>query len=105
MPSDWSRMLMRRYSTHVSNYTYGGSPLYDELFTKFSASLNVDEQRQIIKDAEMELLSQHWAIQTVPIVNYVIYQPWFKGFNGEVFKCGGYAQYWINQTLKYSMGR
>jgi hypothetical protein len=46
-------------------------------------------------------------VQGLPTVENIAYTPWFKGFNGEVF---GYwskksmAHYWIDQSVKKSMG-
>jgi hypothetical protein len=44
------------------------------------------------------LLSQHWAVQMLPTVNFCISQPWFKGFNGE-FPVD-YAKFWVDQSVK-----
>jgi peptide/nickel transport system substrate-binding protein len=93
-----NRAMVRRYSTGQSNYTHNNDKTYDAYVDKFTSSLDVAERHKIIKEAGLYLLSQHWAVNLLPTVNFSIYQPWFKGYNGEIMlDC---ANYWVDKSIK-----
>jgi peptide/nickel transport system substrate-binding protein len=98
MPYSGYRALTRRWSKNQSNYTHNNDAKYDDYVTRYSTSVDIAERQKIINEAGLYLLSQHWAIQLLPTVNFCIYQSWLKGFNGEiVLDC---ATYWIDKSLK-----
>jgi peptide/nickel transport system substrate-binding protein len=102
-----SRLLTRRYSTHMTNYTYNNDPIYDQFYDKFAASLDVEEQRLLTIQANDRIISQHWSLHVLPTVTYNIYQPWFNGYSGEElnYNSGFYvARFWIDQNMKKAMG-
>ena len=92
------RALVRRYSTGQSNYTRNNDKTYDGMVDRYATSIDIVERRKIINEAGLYLLSQHWAVQMLPTVNFCISQPWFKGFNGE-FPVD-YAKFWVDQSVK-----
>jgi peptide/nickel transport system substrate-binding protein len=76
-------------------------PVYDEMYTKVAAALTANEQKQLIKDMDLYVLSHYWGIKFTPVVTYVAYQPWFNGYSGETYVGGTqFARYWIDQKLK-----
>lgn len=96
MPYAGYRGLSRRWSQNQSNYTRNNDAKYDAYVDAYSTSTDFAERQKIINEAGLYLLEQHWAIQLLPIVNFVVYQPWLKGFNGEIML--DYANYWINKS-------
>ena len=92
------RALTRRWSQNQSNVTRNNDKTYDAYVDQFTTCLDVAERHKIIKEAGLYLLKQHWAVQLLPTVNFVLFQPWFKGFNGEIVL--DYATYWIDKTTK-----
>jgi peptide/nickel transport system substrate-binding protein len=98
-----NRVLGRRYSKQGSNATFNNDSYYDDLYSRFTSSLDREERREIMIEADMYSIKQHWSLNLFPTVNYNIYQPWFKGHAGEVMTHGrGYifARWWIDQDLK-----
>jgi peptide/nickel transport system substrate-binding protein len=98
MPYSGFRALSRRWSKNQSNYTHNNDQTYDAYVDKYSTSIDPAERQKIIREAGLYLLSQHWAVQLLPEVNFCIYQPWFKGFNGEIVL--DYATYWVDKNVK-----
>jgi peptide/nickel transport system substrate-binding protein len=98
-----NRVLGRRYSKQGSNSTFNNDSYYDELYGKFTTSLDMEERREIMIEADMYSVEKHWSLNLFPTVNYNIYQPWFKGYSGEVLIHGRgfiFARWWIDQDLK-----
>jgi peptide/nickel transport system substrate-binding protein len=89
-----SRLFTRRLSNYSVNYTKNNDPYYDDLYNQYTTSMDINEQISIWKKAEMYALSQHWSVQTLPTVVYIVRQPWFKGHVGETSY--NYALYWID---------
>ena len=76
--------LVSYKSTDMANYGCVNDPNYDTIYSKFLTSTSVEEGRQIVKEAGIYVLQQHWTIITFPIANYSAWQPWVKGFSGEL---------------------
>lgn len=95
-----SRCLTRRYSTHSSNSCFNNDAAYDQLVDRFSASFDEAERKRLVIEANDYALAKYWAVHLLPQVNYVIYQPRFKGYSGEDMtfsKAYYYARFWIDQ--------
>lgn len=90
----------RTYLHHVNDATF------DELYDKAKSSLNEDEQKEFFKEADMYAVKEQWAIAILPDTRICPYQPWLKGFNGEITNMLGMlsARFWIDKELKKSMG-
>jgi peptide/nickel transport system substrate-binding protein len=100
---DPNRLFTRRYSKHTVNLTQNNDAFYDGLYEKFTTSMDQAERTKLVKQAMMYAVAQHWAVNILPTVNYCIYQPWFKGFQGESTGVD-YSRYWIDSGLKKSLG-
>jgi peptide/nickel transport system substrate-binding protein len=95
-----TRCLTRRYSTHSSNSCFNNDPNYDKMVDKFTASFDSAERVKLVIDANDYALAEYWAVNLLPQVNYVIYQPWLKSYSGEdmTFSKGYlYARFWIDK--------
>jgi ABC-type transport system substrate-binding protein len=94
----------------VANYTTAqqqartaqtSDPVYDDMYQKVAAAASTDEQKKLIKECDLYTLSHYWGLKVTPIVTYVAYQPWFKGYSGETYLGGSqFSRFWIDQTLK-----
>ena len=101
-----SRVLTRRYSKHVSNYTFNNDAAFDKMYEDLIASATVEEMRLITVEANDYAIAQHWSINILPTVVFAVYEPWYKGYSGELSDRGGFydSKCWIDQSLKTSMG-
>jgi peptide/nickel transport system substrate-binding protein len=98
----WSR----RYSTHTTNPTFNNDLVYDAMYNKWNTSLDAVERRQLMVDADKYAITQHWAVNILPLSTYNIFQPYFKGYSGEAYLTGFcFARFWVDQSLKKTMGR
>ena len=58
-------------------------PVYDAFHTKAMATTNVDEIKQILRDWNEYVARQHFDISLLQPMEYALYQPWLKGYNGQ----------------------
>jgi len=87
-------------------------PVYDAFRPTAMADTNIADIKQVIVAACKEVTQQHW-VTVLPTPNsFSFYQPWLNGYIGQGGAFGGSAgllgwygsRFWINQTLKTSMG-
>lgn len=101
-------LLNQCYGGHTRNYnlTHLADPVYDAIVAKVKASINEDEIKKLVIEADMRAITQHWRISISPKVLFCVYQPWLKRFNGELNILSDAARwYWIDNNLKKAMGR
>ena len=73
-------------------------PVYDEMYNQVAAALSADEQKRLIAEMDQYVLAHYWGVKFTPIVTYVAYQPWFKGYTGETYVGGTqFARFWIDK--------
>jgi peptide/nickel transport system substrate-binding protein len=100
--------VQRRLSTTPTNYTKNNDPAYDEILSKFNASLDAAEAKKLLIQADNYAIAQHWNAVVCPTPSYTVWQPWLKGYMGEQMMWNlqfWYSRYWIDQNLKKTMGR
>jgi hypothetical protein len=71
--------------------------------------------KKVMKDANEYVARQHFVVSLLQPNLYSFSQPWLKGYNGQDGSITGAtsprllffypARFWIDQTLKKSMGR
>ena len=109
------RQLQRLHTGSGSNYLMVSDPVLDAFQPKAVAATSEDQLKRILRDANERMARQHFAISLLQPMNYSLYQPWFKGYNGQfgsVCSAAGSpqllffypARFWIDQQLKKSMG-
>ena len=87
-------------------------PKYEELYTQFNNAKNLDEIKQIIRNADKLAIEQHWSIGAFPYNSYNVSQPYLKGLAGEMnggssvfFNAFYWKWAWIEQAAKKALGR
>ena len=82
-------------------------PTFTALVEKAASATNLEDFRQWTIDADMRFIQLHWHLSTPDVPEFVIHQPWYKGYQGEYFGPKvhlPFARHWIDQELKSEMG-
>jgi len=98
------------------NYMNISDPVFDTLYGKALTATSVDQVKEMVRQGNEIFARQHFLISLLQPNNYILYQPWFKGFMGYrsvIYGTGDGAQltgfysarFWIDQNLKKSLGR
>jgi hypothetical protein len=91
-------------------------PVFDDFLPQAMAANNIDGVKLVIRKANEHVARQHFSVSLIQPMQYSLYQPWLKGYQGQFFALsaasGGPpliffypARFWIDQELKKSMGR
>jgi ABC-type transport system substrate-binding protein len=90
---------------HLYNFTNFGDPYIAEQYTILGTLVDSDEINKILRELDMHLKEEAY-FMTFPVpVEYVFWQPWIKGYNGEYYSWGARRLHaWIDQDLKTEMG-
>ena len=102
-----SRQLQRFQTGYSVNFGQVSDPVFDSYYPAFVAATSIAQMKKIILDANERVLRQHYVISLTGSCGFAFRQPWFKGNTGQSTSVlvGFYnARYWIDQTLKSSMG-
>jgi ABC-type oligopeptide transport system substrate-binding subunit len=109
-----TRQLQRFRTGYTGNIYMVSDPVFDAFYDKAMAATTVDGVKQALKDANEYAARQHWVISLVQPQLYTLYQPWFKGYNGQSNSIAGatsgvllsfyLSRFWIDQTVQKSMG-
>jgi len=107
---------LNRFDTNQAvNWLMISDPVFDAFFPNGMAATSVDQVQQILKNCDEYVAEQHFAISLIQPNLFALYQPWLKGYNGQFGSISGAAagptllyfypaRFWIDQTLKKSMG-
>ncbi len=114
MPSAWGNTRIEgAMAAHTCDYLYNYSVVcdehVDEVWTEAREIVDEEERNQLLKDLGIYLIEQqYWLHMPTPQV-YMLWQPWMKGYSGEVAfgtLNGWYGMYrftWIDQELQQMM--
>jgi peptide/nickel transport system substrate-binding protein len=111
---EYLRQLNRFQTGYSVNWVMVSDPVYDAFYPKALAATNIDDIKQVLKDANEYVAVQHFCISLLVAPLYSLYQPWLKGYaapltgvgaeTGAIQHLGFYgARYWIDQKLKKSL--
>ena len=85
-------------------------PELDAMIDAAGATLDIEEKIRLSKEINMYALENHWYWWGPRVPNFLVYQPWIIGFNGE-YDLGVnqrfanlFARLWIDSELKKAMG-
>ena len=95
------------YSKHFRNLVHNNDSIYDGIFEKQLMSSDPNERKQLLIQANDRVLEQYWSVRVLPTVTLNVFQPWLKGYSGELTATQMYyaARFWIDQDIKEAMGR
>ena len=104
--------LKRLRTGFKNNYSMISDPVFDAFYPAALASKNLEELKQIVRDANERVARQHYTISLVQPHLFGLVQPWLKGHNGQFGAQTDHnqllsfylARFWIDQKLKKSMG-
>jgi len=108
------RQIGQFKSNQAGSYECVNDPVYDAFVTKALASSSITEVKQLFRDANIYVARQHFAISLLTPNKIAFCQPWLKGYNGQYDSISGgvgahqlgffNARFWVDQTLKKSLG-
>ena len=87
-------------TSYWTNPSTVNDPVYDEMTREFTRASSFVELAQMTREADKYALEKHWKVRLFPIISYNLYQPYLKGYSGEVIDgMGGnmdyFARWWI----------
>jgi peptide/nickel transport system substrate-binding protein len=90
---------LRKFTTIFRNPTTVNDPFMDDTYMAIQSGTDYSKMAQQIKEAERYALEHHWGIMVAPqTVTYNIYQPYLKGYSGEVVgNMDYYARWWLDK--------
>ena len=98
------------YTDALWNYPGISIPELDAMIDAAGATMDMEEKIRLSKELDMYALENHWYWWGPRVPNFLAYQPWIIGFNGE-YDLGVnnrfanlFARLWIDSTLKIEMG-
>ena len=96
------------------NWAMIRDPNMDAIYAKMSNATSLDDNKKAIRDGNELVVRQHYLISLLVPNYFAAYQPWLKGFSGQIFALTGepsplfmgfYAsRFWIDAKLKKSLG-
>ena len=97
------------HSSYALNATGHQDPVMDAKVEAARAATTDEEQKRLVREADMYLIEQQWFIWGPKVPLFNASQPWIKGYNGEVElghsrSIALFARLWIDQELKQEMG-
>ncbi len=103
------RLIAHFYSKSQisSNPFFVKDPAFDAIYNQFIVASDTTQQKALMQQADMYGITNFFQLNALPTVEYVLYQPWFKGYQGQLFYFWAkisFGRYWINQSLKQSKG-
>ena len=105
---------LTRFQTGSSvNCQMVSDPVYDAFNVKAMTATNLDDVKQILKEANEYIARQHFSISLLQQKEYALCQPWLKGYSGQFSSIFGpaagpsmlnfyLARFWVDQKLKES---
>lgn len=96
-------------STCSSNAIMQNDPKFDQMINACNSADSISDAQKLVSEVDMYLLQQHWITTTFPLCNYIFWQPYFKGYDGEKVFLNNvspyYARDWIDKNLEQSEGQ
>ena len=96
------------------NYMIVNNLVYEAYYRNAMAATTLNAVRRALRDSNEYVARQHFVISLLTPMQYALYQPWLKGYNGQDNAISGPAgpqllffypaRFWIDQKLKKSIG-
>ena len=102
-------MSARYQSTSPGNTAAVADPVYDAMIEVAKVATTIEEQDRLAGEMDMYAITRFWSIWGPVSPQFIVTQPWIKGYNGENSLGGGrqnliFTRVWIDQELKEAMG-
>ena len=112
--SNENPMRKLRDGSHSTQRIYGAKNvkdhhLVDAMIEAAEAATSIEEQQRLFREVDMYRIERHWDLWGPKAVEFSLYWPWVKGYNGE-FGLGPFyqnvilARLWIDSEMKAAMG-
>jgi peptide/nickel transport system substrate-binding protein len=90
---------LRLYTTVFRNPSTINDPVMDDMFKEIGSCTDRSKLVQQVKEAQQYALEHHWVLMvTSQSVKYNIYQPYLKGYSGELIgNMDYYARWWLDK--------
>jgi peptide/nickel transport system substrate-binding protein len=93
--------VFRHSKKSTANYTGNNDPALDAMIDNVALAPTEDEASKLMRDMDTYLLKQHWDIYTMPLKSYTLWQPYLKGYSGEILTHDQgriWARIWVDKT-------
>ena len=105
-------MAIRHWMTNSpNNWSMTSDPVFDGFDTSAINATSLDQMEQIFQQADLYVAQHQWEVDLPVINSFTFYQPWLKGFSGQLYSLGGgmksglyTARFWIDQDVKKASG-
>ncbi len=100
--TNWPFQSLLSMTSYFTNPSTVNDPVYDEMCLSLSTITDQAAFVAKIREADQYALEHHWKVRLFPIFTYNIWQPYLKGYSGElVGGFGGgnmayFARWWIS---------
>jgi hypothetical protein len=107
----WPPVNAVSFLTPFHSYTsrlHIDDPIYNDIYVRMSSTFDIQEQKQLGREADLYAISNQWTVTLLPRYSYSMLWPWVKGYNGEMYGNSEgqvYSRLWIDEELKKSMGK
>lgn len=100
-----TRLIDTYYSKTIGDCVFYGlnntpDTVYDTLHDQFLAATDPAKAKPIFQQMDKRIIEQHYTIAAPETFSYMVWQPWLKGYSGEVLQWGqgiAYARMWISK--------
>jgi len=102
--------FLSRLASNPVHYFAINDPVLDAFHPKSWTVTSFDEVKKLLRDCNEYVARQHFLISLLQPMERALFQPWFKGYDGQLSSIGPHllyyypARFWIDQNLKKSMG-
>jgi ABC-type transport system substrate-binding protein len=106
--------FVSRLHSSPSHYMAINDPILDAFHPKAWEASSFDEIKKLLRDCNEYVARKHFIISLLQPMECTLYQPWFKGYDGQPSSISGPsgphllfyypARFWIDQKLKKHMG-
>ena len=107
--NSWSNMcwpvgisMFNVTTRNVNNAMRQKDTTYDDYYDKFMNAKTSEEASTALKAGDQYAMQQHWQVVTTGGTYYNIWQPWLKGYSGEIMTQVGWDRhmYWMKLWSK-----
>jgi ABC-type transport system substrate-binding protein len=103
--------LQRLHTDSFTDFALVSDPTFDAFLTTANAAASLDDVKTAVKNANLYVAQQHFAISLIDAPQFCYCQPWLKGYAQQASSLGGSgggpqyfghyaARFWVDSSLK-----